>query len=149
MDSRGLLNGLDGSLPRPWVDQYNSWRLSVTGFLQQSLVRRPRPRPIRTACTVAACFFFLVILLRSHREVRLFVEELGWKTIDNRSRKSTTGPSTLRITLSMRSPKTLQSFPRDSPSNIMIPSPIIYKRPIPLFISCSPQRGAPPTYAVP
>ncbi|KAJ0423687.1 hypothetical protein BJY00DRAFT_42879 [Aspergillus carlsbadensis] len=68
MDSRGLLNGLDGSLPGPWVDQYNSWRLSMTRFLQQSLVRSPRPRPIRTACTVAACFLFLVLLLRSHPE---------------------------------------------------------------------------------
>ncbi|KAL3496803.1 hypothetical protein BJX62DRAFT_63368 [Aspergillus germanicus] len=68
MDSRGLLNGLDGSLPGPWVDQYNSWRLSATRFLQQSLVRRPRPRPIRTACTAAVCFFFLILLLRSHRE---------------------------------------------------------------------------------
>ncbi|KAL2855298.1 hypothetical protein BJY01DRAFT_10133 [Aspergillus pseudoustus] len=68
MDSRGLLNGLDGSLPGPWVDQYNSWRLSATRFLQQSLYRRPRPRPIRTACIAAACFFFLILLLRSHRE---------------------------------------------------------------------------------
>jgi hypothetical protein len=149
MDSRGLLNGLDGSLPGPWVDQYNSWRLSATRFLQQSLVRRPRPRPIRTACTVAACFFFLILLLRSHREVRLFTGELGRKTIDDRSRKSTTGPSTPRITLSMRNPKMLQSFPRDSPSNIMIPFPITFKRPIPHFISCFPPRGAPPTYAAP
>ncbi|KAL2861135.1 glycosyltransferase domain-containing protein [Aspergillus lucknowensis] len=65
MDSGGLLDSLDGSVPGPWVDQYNSWRLSATRFLQQSNYRRPRPRPFRTAFIGAACFFVLILLLRS------------------------------------------------------------------------------------
>ncbi|KAL4878634.1 hypothetical protein BJY04DRAFT_195288 [Aspergillus karnatakaensis] len=68
MASRGPLGGLNGPIPGPWVDQYNSWRLSATRFLQQSHYPRLRPRPTRVIFTIATCLFFIVILLRPSQE---------------------------------------------------------------------------------
>ncbi|CBF83277.1 predicted protein [Aspergillus nidulans FGSC A4] len=68
MALRGFLSGLDNHLPGPWADQYNSWRLSATRFLQQTYYPRPRPRPTRLLLAVAGCFFLIFLFMRSPGE---------------------------------------------------------------------------------